>query len=255
MILLLKIAVPPLLVAIASLAARWWGPTVGGMLVGMPWMTGPVLFFLALDKGTDFAVGACTGIRARGLLRRAFHAGVRRGLHLRALAGEPGSRGRCVRRQRVGYPGRRPVATSSCHSGDRDPRGRLPAAAASAHGGRVDGIALVGHSGAHADELSAGRRHHALGRPAGPAPVGDRVDLSRHGDSGLRLHAPPVGARRRAPLAARHHAGAAGICCFFLSVGLSLPTAGLVPSFVIAAALVLAIDGMLLIGMHRRQPR
>lgn len=59
---LLKIAVPPVLVALMSLAARRWGPTVGGLLMGLPWMTGPVLFFLGLDKGDDFAVAACSGI-------------------------------------------------------------------------------------------------------------------------------------------------------------------------------------------------
>jgi hypothetical protein len=59
---LLKIAVPPILVALMSLATRIWGPTVGGLLMGLPWMTGPVLFFLALDKGDAFAAGACAGI-------------------------------------------------------------------------------------------------------------------------------------------------------------------------------------------------
>jgi hypothetical protein len=62
MLFLLKIAVPPVLVAVMSLAARWWGPTVGGLLLGLPWMTGPVLVFLCLDKGVAFAVAACTGI-------------------------------------------------------------------------------------------------------------------------------------------------------------------------------------------------
>ncbi|KAB2912425.1 MAG: hypothetical protein F9K29_19355 [Hyphomicrobiaceae bacterium] len=62
MFFLLKIAVPPVLVAIMSLAARRWGPTFGGLIMGLPWMTGPVLFFLALDKGEAFAVAACTGI-------------------------------------------------------------------------------------------------------------------------------------------------------------------------------------------------
>jgi|EndMetStandDraft_3_1072993.scaffolds.fasta_scaffold02023_11 hypothetical protein len=60
---LLKIAVPPILVAVMSLAARRWGPTVGGLLMGLPWMTGPILFFLALDKGGEFAVTACAGIQ------------------------------------------------------------------------------------------------------------------------------------------------------------------------------------------------
>ena len=62
MLFLLKIAITPLLVAGVSLAARWWGPTVGGLLLGLPWMTGPVLFFLGWDKGEAFAVGACVGI-------------------------------------------------------------------------------------------------------------------------------------------------------------------------------------------------
>lgn len=61
--LLLKIAVPPVLVALMSLAARRWGATVGGLIMGLPWMTGPVLFFLALDKGTDFGVRATLGIQ------------------------------------------------------------------------------------------------------------------------------------------------------------------------------------------------
>lgn len=61
-LLLARIAVPPVLVALMSLAARRWGATVGGLIMGLPWMTGPVLFFLALDKGTDFGVRACVGI-------------------------------------------------------------------------------------------------------------------------------------------------------------------------------------------------
>ncbi len=63
LLFLLKIAVPPVLVAAMSLAARRWGPTVGGLLMGLPWMTGPILFFLALDKGGEFAVTACAGIQ------------------------------------------------------------------------------------------------------------------------------------------------------------------------------------------------
>lgn len=61
-IFLFKIAVPPVLVAVMSLAARRWGATFGGLIMGLPWMTGPVLFFLALDKGEDFAVAAATGV-------------------------------------------------------------------------------------------------------------------------------------------------------------------------------------------------
>ena len=59
---LLKIAITPLLVAAVSLAARWWGPTIGGILIGLPWFTGPTLFVLIQDKGIDFGVAACAGI-------------------------------------------------------------------------------------------------------------------------------------------------------------------------------------------------
>lgn len=58
-----KIAVPPVLVAAMSLIARRFGATVGGLIMGLPWMTGPVLYFLALGKGDAFAVAACTGIQ------------------------------------------------------------------------------------------------------------------------------------------------------------------------------------------------
>ena len=60
--LLLKIAVPPVLVAGMSLVARRWGPALGGLIMGLPWMTGPVLFFLGLDKGEAFALKAATGV-------------------------------------------------------------------------------------------------------------------------------------------------------------------------------------------------
>ena len=63
MLFLLKIAITPLLVAAVSLAARWWGPTVGGILMGLPWFTGPTLFVLVQDKGTDFGAAACIGIQ------------------------------------------------------------------------------------------------------------------------------------------------------------------------------------------------
>src|SRR5262245_12116703 len=62
MLFLLKIAVTPLLVAAVSLAARRWGPTVGGILIGLPWFTGPVLFILILDRGAAFGAAACVGI-------------------------------------------------------------------------------------------------------------------------------------------------------------------------------------------------
>ncbi len=59
--LALQISVPPVLVAIMSVAARRWGPTFGGLILGLPWLTGPVLFFLGLNKGPEFLVSAAGG--------------------------------------------------------------------------------------------------------------------------------------------------------------------------------------------------
>lgn len=62
LVFLFKIAVPPVMVAAMTLAARRWGPTFGGLIMGLPWMTGPVLFFLALDKGEAFVLQAAVGV-------------------------------------------------------------------------------------------------------------------------------------------------------------------------------------------------
>ena len=72
MLFLLKIAITPLLVAGVSLAARWWGPTIGGLLMGLPWFTGPLLFVLTYDKGIAFGVGAAVGIELAVLCVGAF---------------------------------------------------------------------------------------------------------------------------------------------------------------------------------------
>jgi hypothetical protein len=60
-LLAIKICVPPVFVALMSLAARRWGPTVGGLILGLPWMTGPVLYLLGLEKGVPYLVSAAGG--------------------------------------------------------------------------------------------------------------------------------------------------------------------------------------------------
>ena len=59
--LLIKLTVTPLLVAGMSLAARRFGPTFGGLIMGLPWMTGPVLFFLALERGDAYLAETARG--------------------------------------------------------------------------------------------------------------------------------------------------------------------------------------------------
>jgi hypothetical protein len=56
--LALKLLLTPLLVGAASLGARRWGPMAGGWIVSLPLTSGPVVFLLALDRGSAFAATA-----------------------------------------------------------------------------------------------------------------------------------------------------------------------------------------------------
>ncbi len=60
-ILLVKLLLTPLIVGGASLAARRWGPSIGGWIVSLPLTSGPVLFFLAVEQGPSFAADATVG--------------------------------------------------------------------------------------------------------------------------------------------------------------------------------------------------
>ena len=60
-LLLLKLTLTPLLIGGASLAARRWGPAMAGWIVALPLTSGPVLFFVALDHGPEFAAQAAVG--------------------------------------------------------------------------------------------------------------------------------------------------------------------------------------------------
>ena len=63
-ILLLKLTLTPLLIGGSSLAARRWGPLIGGWIVSLPLTSAPVIFFLALDHGAAFAADASVGTLA-----------------------------------------------------------------------------------------------------------------------------------------------------------------------------------------------
>ena len=52
---LLRLALVPTAVWIASLAARRWGHRVSGYLGGLPMIGGPITLFLAIDLGPEFA--------------------------------------------------------------------------------------------------------------------------------------------------------------------------------------------------------
>ncbi len=58
MLLALKLLLVPGLLAVISMAGRRWGPGVAGWLAGFPSLTGPILFFLALERGPEFTAQA-----------------------------------------------------------------------------------------------------------------------------------------------------------------------------------------------------
>ena len=66
-ILALKLILAPLIIGSASLAGRRWGPAVSGWIVGMPLTSGPVIFFVALSHGVDFASSSILGVLSGGI--------------------------------------------------------------------------------------------------------------------------------------------------------------------------------------------
>jgi hypothetical protein len=54
-LLVLKLALVPFAVWLASLAARRWGHAVSGYLGGFPMIGGPITLYLAIDHGPEFA--------------------------------------------------------------------------------------------------------------------------------------------------------------------------------------------------------
>jgi hypothetical protein len=70
--LTLKVVLTPTLIVAASLAGRRWGPAVSGWLIGLPFTSGPIAFFLALAHGTTFAATSAVGTLAGTLSQVAF---------------------------------------------------------------------------------------------------------------------------------------------------------------------------------------
>lgn len=253
MLFLLKIALPPVLVAIISLVARWWGPTVGGLLVGLPWMTGPLLVFLALDKGVEFAVEACTGIElgvvcvtafmlayaaastfarwpasvAAGAAAFAASALAMTDVALSLLQAAVAAAAGLVLAYLVLPRPRAAIVTAALPWWDIPARMLSTAVlvavilvSADLLGPRLSGI--VSTYPTMVTVVSA-FTHHQWGR-----------DAVRRLLRGLAV-------------------SLLVFVVFFLTVGFSMPTFGLVASFTVAAILVLAIDGILLLFARRQQ--
>src|SRR5438105_7183095 len=57
-VLAAKLILTPLLIALATLAARRWGSAIGGWIAGLPLTSGPVSVFLAVEQNRAFAATA-----------------------------------------------------------------------------------------------------------------------------------------------------------------------------------------------------
>ncbi|MGZ3159191.1 MAG: hypothetical protein ACXU7H_08910 [Burkholderiaceae bacterium] len=60
-LLLLKLFLVPSFIAGITLAGRRWGAAVAGSLAGFPVITGPILLFVTIEQGQQFAANAATG--------------------------------------------------------------------------------------------------------------------------------------------------------------------------------------------------
>jgi hypothetical protein len=74
-LLIFKLVVVPVLIGAITLAGRRWGPAVAGWLSGFPVVTGPILLFVALEQGPEFAAVTAAGALAGGLAWMSFALG------------------------------------------------------------------------------------------------------------------------------------------------------------------------------------
>lgn len=90
-LLAVKLVATPLVILVATLAARRWGDAIGGWLVGLPLTSGPLSVFLALEQGPDFAAeataGSLSGVVAQAAFCLGYAAFARRGWFPAFLAG------------------------------------------------------------------------------------------------------------------------------------------------------------------------
>ncbi len=70
--LALKLTLTPILIGVASLAGRRWGPAISGWLIGLPLTSGPIIFLLALAHGASFGAATASGTLAGTLSECAF---------------------------------------------------------------------------------------------------------------------------------------------------------------------------------------
>jgi hypothetical protein len=58
----IKLLMMPPVIAGVTLISRKWGNDLGGVIASLPWVGGPILFFIAIERGSDFAQSAIPGV-------------------------------------------------------------------------------------------------------------------------------------------------------------------------------------------------
>ena len=76
-VLALKVALAPLLVALATLAGRRWGAVVAGIVTAVPVVAGPILAILTIEHGRAFGAAAARGALLGVVALSAFCVGLR----------------------------------------------------------------------------------------------------------------------------------------------------------------------------------
>ena len=215
MLLLLKLVLAPLLVALATLVARRWGPKIGGVVVGLPLSTGPIFLFLAIDQGLAFAESmrrhsdrlgrggrlcadlyGCVPIRRLGLLPCGFHDQLLRGLC--------NCRHFVTRRRDCAGTGCLPGSFDCCVVDQKTPTWLDQVS-----------VTMVGHLASHAGHVSADLGGHNSGGYPRADLQWDRWNVSDSHDSDDTFYTSPIRARRGHRHVARQRVVVDRLCKLF----------------------------------------
>ena len=210
-LILAKLVLTPLVILAASLASRRWGDAVGGWLVGLPLISGPVSAFLTIERGPEFAAaasaGSIAGVAAEACFCMGYAALAKRGWVRAFLGGglaylasaalwtflQPPLLGLmaiaaallAVARALLPHAGPAPVSLPA-------PRWDIPARMAIVTV-VVIGVTMLATTLGPAyerddRELSLDRRRRRRLRPSGSRPGRRRHRAARHGERAVRLH-------------------------------------------------------------------
>jgi hypothetical protein len=58
----IKVLMMPPVIAGVTYASKKWGNSMGGVIASLPWVGGPILLFIAIEQGVEFATGTISGI-------------------------------------------------------------------------------------------------------------------------------------------------------------------------------------------------